>query len=292
VFGVSRPAANPLVAAREGEAQFQQDLGECRLQGITFDVSVAEPDLKAAGGQALGSHGAAPLFVVKKSGKGAAVLLNCFMDSFNQRRKLRIEGPLRRVVSGALAVGGVRPPVAVQVQSTPAVLPLVTTYASGGALYVGAQFDPGDRDETWTADAAFGFPRAGYVYDMREGKALGRTDKAAKAMLNGDAAFFAVLPYRVEAVRVAAGQVRQGAMATCQAEVRVSEAAAGLHVLRVEVLGPDGVPRPHYGAVALADGGKATHAIPLALNDPKGRWTVRFTDVVSRASGEAVLEVQ
>ena len=39
-------------------------------------------------------------------------------------------------------------------------------------------------------------------------------------------------------------------------------------------------------------GGSAAFSIPLALNEPKGEWRLRFTDVASGAREERAVEVR
>jgi hypothetical protein len=64
----------------------------------------------------------------------------------------------------------------------------------------------------------------------------------------------------------------------------------GYHVIRVTVAGPDGqeVGRhpfvAYYAANVAAPGGVGEYVLPLAANDPRGRWTVTATDVASGAA--------
>lgn len=65
----------------------------------------------------------------------------------------------------------------------------------------------------------------------------------------------------------------------------------GLGVLIVEVIAPDGKPRPHYGGNLTARDGRAEAAFRTALNDPPGRWTIRAADYVSGVSGSATFDL-
>ena len=68
--------------------------------------------------------------------------------------------------------------------------------------------------------------------------------------------------------------------------IGADKARAGRHVVLIEVAGPDGEVRPHYGAKLVTQDGKADGELHLALNDPAGRWTIRTTDFVSRVTGD------
>jgi len=62
-------------------------------------------------------------------------------------------------------------------------------------------------------------------------------------------------------------------------------------VYGVRVLGPDGVEREHYSGAWHAPEGKLTVHIPLALNDPVGRWTLLVRDVVTGLESKIVVKV-
>ena len=66
---------------------------------------------------------------------------------------------------------------------------------------------------------------------------------------------------------------------------------ADSHVFRVECLGPDGKPVPHYSGNVVATGGASARSIPLATTDPAGKWTVRVTDILSGQSQSASFDV-
>ena len=65
-----------------------------------------------------------------------------------------------------------------------------------------------------------------------------------------------------------------------------------MHVVLVEVLGPDGKARDHYSQKLVARDGRASGRFTTALNDPAGRWTIRATDYISRVKGAAALQLR
>ena len=58
-----------------------------------------------------------------------------------------------------------------------------------------------------------------------------------------------------------------------------------------EVTGPDGQVFPHYGGNLVAARGQASLSIPIAINDPVGRWQIELRDIASGQSARATLEV-
>jgi hypothetical protein len=60
----------------------------------------------------------------------------------------------------------------------------------------------------------------------------------------------------------------------------------------VEVFRPDGVEAKWLRRVVRLVRNSAATGLPFALNDPKGTWRIRATEVVSGAVAEAALEVR
>ena len=67
---------------------------------------------------------------------------------------------------------------------------------------------------------------------------------------------------------------------------------AAAHVLRVELLDPDGAARPDRGWNPVLRGPALDWTLPAAAADRPGRWTVRVTDLLGGARVEQAIEVQ
>ena len=294
LFGVKRPSVNPLTPLRAGTAEFALDLDACRLKGVDFNDKAADPDLKLTEGQALGTLGGAPIFIVRKLGKGTTVLTNFFLDSFAKRVELGAESPFVEVARNALALKGVQPIVTVRAEGTPAPKPVsAVCYASGEAILAGTILAPSGQGADWSAKVILSFPKEGDIYDVREGRFVGHGRTAEKQLLGGDAALYALMPYRVERVAVSLDQPARkgGEVARYSVKVETDGGRAGPGVFRVEVIGPDGQPRRHYGLNLTAQDGQAESSFQTALNDIPGTWTIKATDYVTRVAGTATFEV-
>ncbi|MHC4718038.1 MAG: hypothetical protein ACYS5V_13785, partial [Planctomycetota bacterium] len=132
----------------------------------------------------------------------------------------------------------------------------------------------------------------GHLYDMRTGR------RAAKASLDieaepGAPALVALSPYEIEAVQAAgpAAAVKPGGTVTVTARVRAS-ARPGTHMLNFRVYDPAGAERRWYSKTLSARGGSAKLTFTTALNDPKGTWFVRVTDLASQRSVIAMFAVK
>ena len=90
--------------------------------------------------------------------------------------------------------------------------------------------------------------------------------------------WLATAPATVPAVKLAlsADSVARGGTLDLKA---TAPGAAGLHAVYVEVQAPAGEPAEWLGGELMVDGRGATCVLPVAYNDPVGRWTASATDL-------------
>ncbi len=136
------------------------------------------------------------------------------------------------------------------------------------------------------------FPGGSEVYNIRAGKHLGRAASDTATLDPVAPLCYALLPYRVTGVEVdlpSAG--KPGQIVPVKLALKASGGRMARHVLRVDVHGPDGKPRTYYSRNLDTTGGKAEMTIPLALNDPAGRWAVRVKDIATGTTAEKTFNV-
>ena len=300
LFGIVRSEVNPLASSREGQMRYCP-ADSLKFAGEDLEVKVAEPDLAVGDGSALCGHGTTPMVARRKTGKGTAVYLNMFMDSFIQRRARGLEAPMHSMLDNLLKLHGLRPAVVVTIGEKTRRKAYTVRYRAGDALYVGAVSPFGGaggstiakdkRDPSVLMNAKAIFPKEGYVYDLRSGAALGRVREVEKKLPIGDAVLYAVLPYAVSGVAVTAAvsDLAPGQPVRYRVSVGARGGSPGMHVVGVEVIDPQGRKQEHYGTRLLARNGRTEGEFLTALNDPSGRWAIRVTDYVTRTAGECVV---
>ncbi len=151
-------------------------------------------------------------------------------------------------------------------------------YRLGRAEFIGLCRDatPGAAEE---GPLTLTLPGPAHVYDCRAGEYLGQRAQIVLDIPGADAAFLCLLPYRPEAMQATA-QIADG-------RLRVQANLAGVadptdHLFRVEVTPPRAAgPALWYSKNLLAPGGSLEWSVPLAQNDPEGRWTVTVKDVAT-----------
>ena len=66
---------------------------------------------------------------------------------------------------------------------------------------------------------------------------------------------------------------------------------AANHVLHVDVVNPSGQIVGYYSGNLLAPEGHAAKVLPVAVNDPPGRWEIRVRDMLTGQSKTTAFEV-
>ena len=126
-----------------------------------------------------------------------------------------------------------------------------------------------------------------HVYDVLGGKYLGAGQKMEGIQLD---------PY-VPILWTLSDEELPGLQSRIvQVEANVAEVVVAampptvLRAARVDVVTPAGAVAEHYCGNVLVKDGQGSIRIPFALNDPKGKWTVRVKDVATGQASELTIE--
>jgi len=225
--------------------------------------------------------------------KGATLLFGGHPADYCRRRMTPEGALLRGVVSDFLAAHGVSPAVAVRPLDGAFQPATVVTYHDGNALYVGMQreyavADPAPRDFEVAA------PAEAHVYDVVNGKYLGRTGRPRLRLETARGNLLAFLPYRATAVRL------EGLPESCtqgeQLRLRLVLTADGARphrgVFRLEMTSPDGKRVRPLCRKLRWSAGVAETPVRIAFNDPVGPWAVSVADVATGTATRRRLDVR
>jgi hypothetical protein len=134
-------------------------------------------------------------------------------------------------------------------------------------------------------------PASAWIYDARSGKPLGENRELPVTVMPYEPLILVAAPRPLPKLHVAAPeQARRGSVATFGITAAASQAAT--HVIHVDVLDPQGTRLLAYSGNLLAPRGYAAKAIPLAVNDPAGDWTIRIRDLLSGQTETRTLTVE
>ena len=231
--------------------------------------------------------------MVNACGDGKAVYLGFPIEGYVADRYRGHEGPMREFFRRVFAAGGVEAPLRVVSAggATPGMK--IARFRRGVNETVLAFRDPLLAD-TGPVRGTLVFPRRAHLYDVRRGMYLGHTDRVNHQWLSGKMEVFALLPYRAAGTTITSpsSPVRRGAAASLRVNVFADAGEIGDHVLHVEVFGPEGDPRRALERNIEARDGSAAFHIPIALNDPAGRWSITARDTLSGLRTVGAFEVE
>ncbi|MFH0963448.1 MAG: beta-galactosidase trimerization domain-containing protein [Planctomycetota bacterium] len=224
----------------------------------------------------------------------------------------------RALIRAAFSLGGMTP----EVETTPYVPGCHTwRFASGGALFIGLLRDapaflPGGYNynmwplsdprvpeyravlDSWAAErnkVTLTLPKEAHVYDIAKGEYLGRSKTISRTVTPGRVQLLAALPYRVSGIDLSVpARVAPGERVAYTAEIVRDEKSEApvTHVLRVELVNPDGRAVAHYYENLRAPKGRGTGALNLALNEQPGVWRLVVRDIATGTVAERAFVVQ
>lgn len=315
VFGIAQGDARASGASVKGMAAE----GTLDLAGRDFGpMTPSEAGLVATTAKALARSGEVPMILVNPYGKGRAVYLNMEMGDYAfDRLNPKASGVLPDLLEGILGLAQIRPRVRVlgadgkRLAGTE-----VVVFKNGecelAAIFRNPQSDDGGwgshvvkksdwRDWTTGADnsaleqpaeVTIHWDGAAATYDVRERKELGTVDSCKATLSPWEPLVFTRAPRALPKLNLVVPSSCVAGSATelvITGETATEEGTA--RVVRVELEKPSGAPYELYAQNAMVSALPHTVRVPLALNDPRGRWTVKAHDVMSGQTMEGSLAV-
>jgi len=130
-----------------------------------------------------------------------------------------------------------------------------------------------------------------HVYDLREGRELGTKASLPVTPPENGPVLLAVSRSPIPDFRlVVSPSLRRGGIVRLDLS-REGPSPDQTQIFRVEIRDPHGKKVEYYSGLARGSEGKAAMAIPTALNDEAGRWTIAVTDVVTGRRHESPVDL-
>ena len=242
-------------------------------------------DLAATSATALASHATGePAVLVKRKSRGFTVYLNFGLPAYDVNvrellRQIAARAGIERTILAENASGG-DPPRCYELNTF-----------NRGAIHVHGFIRDHRRCED-TDPVRLDFGKRSHVYDMRAKRYLGNVSSVETIVPPGDTALYACLPYRAKSLSVRVPRVaKPGDELRVEAQLDAGAEAIGDHVFHLDLIGPGSESTWHYARNELASCGKFSYAVPLAVNESPGTWTVRVRDVLTGVAGEAKVSI-
>jgi hypothetical protein len=227
------------------------------------------------------------------------------MVDYHQNRLIGKEAPARQMAQQVFAASGVRPEYAVTDESGRHPTGVEThLFRNGGVTIIGLLTNPQLRvDELgppeFKSNDRFAkprtvklvLPREMFVYDVRAPKMLGRQTEITVTLDPYEPAIFAASPVAIAALEISApARVQRGE--SVQIGLGFARASpAATHVFHLDVIDPAGKTVDYYSGNIISSQGHAAKLLPVAYNDPCGKWTLRVHDLLSGQTRTIAVEV-
>jgi hypothetical protein len=234
--------------------------------------------LRTTDATALAQDDNVPVFLSRQLGKGGILTLNFHLGRALGALALQASDPVERFLVSLCRLGGVAP-----------------RYDFDGSRYVVNTFTNRkltlltmlrSRRYGRTADnegrVSIGLSRWYHVYNQRMGQYLGRADEVFFSGREENPMIYALLDARPESewpTPVFSDNAQRG---TIWGMHFPGATAMSGHTLRVDVLAPDGTELEHYRDYVTLSEEQTAFELPLALDDPPGRWWLLVEDLASR----------
>ena len=110
-------------------------------------------------------------------------------------------------------------------------------------------------------------------------------------MLGSRPTFLVLGPKRLARVRASltAAAIAPGGQTRLKLQV---PGAAGLHAVRIRATTPDGQIAEWLNQVVIVGPNPKETVIPIAVNDPKGKWTIKAIDLFTERAERVTLTVK
>jgi len=283
LFGLER-IDNVEAATADGHIKGAVGDAEIALspENIKFDPAVCLADATA-----LGKAEDSPLLVKHKVGKGWAVLLNFSMSTFPNLGDRKTPEAAAELMKQFFALGGVQPKLALQDADGSRARNVELVRWKDRGIDIIALFRESGEGEMVTV----ALPEARHVYDLRNHTYLGLTKDFTAEIIPSRANLFVITPHELPPAQITIRPKNAIPGEVVRAKIEVPN-AIGQHALRIRATTPEGQPADWLDQVVLTNSEGVEVEIPIALNDPKGIWTIRAVDMFTNKSVAAELNVQ
>jgi concanavalin A-like lectin/glucanase superfamily protein/glycosyl hydrolase family 42 (putative beta-galactosidase) len=229
----------------------------------------------------------------KAVGKGRTLVFGAYAPSHLRERFKPTGALLRNVVGRFLRSRGVWPAFSIRTADGALRPTTVVCYRDGASRYVGLQRDYKLADQAPHAFELVG-PAKAHIYDVRAGKYLGHADRCKLTLEVARGALVAFLLYRAKQLDIQGlpKTAKQGDRLELNISLKVDGAKPDGGVLRIDVRDPAGKKAAALSSKVRSKGGQAQIVLPIAYNDPVGKWTVEATDIATGVSAKTGLQVQ
>ena len=250
-----------------------------------------ESDLNVTSGEVLAKENNKLQLIHNKYGKGAAYLLNYFMDKYPQEKlNHSTEASLykiRKILDREHLKSGIQ---IFDSEGNPE--PGIEKYAfsdvNGETRLLGLL--PGKEGED--KEVVLHFESPVNLYDIRNKKYFGIAKEFKINIKNSTPELFGLLKSKIEDIKIiSSSQLNTGENFKIDFNITGENISEFNSVATMEVMNPKGEKISYYSKNCAIKNGAGSYSFNVAVNDPKGEWKIRMTEVISNIQKEVTFKV-
>lgn len=270
-----------------------EDGSELMIKNCRGDSSVTVLD----GATVVASIDSSPALIINEFGEGKGIFLNMGIELYEKLR-FRDDGEVfLHILSLCMDKSGMKlPRVAINDSNENRAIGVNSyLFKDGTGEYIGLLTEPAGEKEVESninkMIMKINNPKKlFYVYNIHTNKFLGAIDKIPLEMLSGRSDLYALLPYRVKNIdlNVKSSVVSAGDSVQYSVEIIPHETSSkpGRHVIRIQVIGPDGNEMPYFSESFETEDGIYKGSIHILNSDSPGQWLIKVQDVATGKRAE------
>lgn len=231
----------------------------------------------------------APILLTNRFGKGRAILLNfTFPVSATSDNGSTF---IAKLLDGLFLDAGISSDALLRAPDGTALEFTETRiWQNGDSIVVGAWwqmqnawFGPtAGTNAAKPVPAVISLAKKAYVYDLRNGKYLGKRKKIITELRQGRASFFLIQPFKNKGLKLKlADKPRRGALVNVNLTSSLPRKANTTQAVKLEIVWPDGSIPEWATQVVLLKDGKAKADFQIPWNAMPGRWKIQATELFS-----------
>lgn len=252
---------------------------------VILNPTVTTAQVEARAGQI-------PAVIENAFGAGRSDIFNFWMTNYTQLREAHENEPVLRLLENILARDGILPVTDARTASEqPLQCSEVIAYQRGEVRYLAILPEIGCPDASQAVVVKF--PQAGYVYDLRAHRYLGRVSSVRAKLAGAEPLMLALSSQPVGKLSLSAQGMNRGlikAGGNVRFVIQMTKPAAAESfpdAIHVEVRNPDGKVVGYYGRNLPLVNDAAYFSVATAMNDQPGVWKISASEPYAHESAEA-----
>ena len=292
--------ADALPGVMDSHTKYLDERALADVFGITARVysredlvtPAGEADLKVTSAEVLVNENTKLQLLRNKYGKGAAYLLNWFMDEYPEEKLSNTNHESLSKIRNIFERENLKSGISIKTPAGNAengIEKYAFSNTGGSARLLGLL--PGKEGKDREVLIHFNSPVN--LYDIRNTKYLGESNEFKINIQNSVPELYGLVQGEIEDIKISTSpEAKPGETFTLDFNITGEKVIGFNSVARIEVFNPKGEKINYHSKNCDIKNGSGSYSFNVALNDPKGFWKINVTEVISGIKKEVSVNVK